>query len=174
MALSDFGRGPAIVPRPIPDYDFGMPRGFTATISHTPRRSSPAFARPVVTFLPFACLLALAACASPAFLREDIQSENPAHRILAIRAAAEARDARSVPLLVDRLEDEDRAVRFFTILALEKITGHRFGYDYAKPGADRRKAVERWRAYLRRGDSGVAAGEDGAGQTTSGMSAGSP
>lgn len=145
--------GPAIVPWPIPDYDFRMPRGFTATISHTPRRPSPILARPVVTFLPFACLLTLAACASPAFLRDDIQSENPAHRILAIRAAAEARDTRSVPLLVDRLEDEDRAVRFFAIIALDKITGHRFGYDYGKPDADRRKAVERWRAYLRRSSS---------------------
>lgn len=123
-------------------------------MSLTPRRSPPVSPRSTVIFLPFACLLALSACSSqPAFLRDDIQSENPAHRILAIRAAAEARDGRSVPLLVDRLEDEDRAVRFFAIIALDKITGHRFGYDYGKPDADRRKAVERWRAYVRRGGS---------------------
>ncbi len=143
-------------------------------MSHPLRRSLPVLPRPAIAFLPFACLIALPACASPAFLRDDIQSENPADRILAIRAVAEAGDTGSVPLLVDRLEDEDRAVRLFAILALEKITGHRFGYDYAKPNADRRRAVERWRAYVRVGGTGVAAGEDGTGQAARGLSAGSP
>ncbi len=163
------------MPWAIPDYHFWMPRGLSATTSHTSRRAPPVFPRSAVSSLPLACLLGLSTCsAPPAFIRDDIQSENPADRILAIRAAAEARDDRSVPLLVDRLEDEDRAVRFFAIIALDKITGHRFGYDYAKPDAGRRKAVERWRAYVRRGGTDVAAGEDESGQTTSGLSAGSP
>lgn len=69
---------------------------------------------------------------------------------MAIRAAGEARDEQAVPLLVDRLEDEDDAVRFFTILALEKITGERFGYDYAQPASKRARSVEQWRAYARK------------------------
>lgn len=56
-----------------------------------------------------------------------------------------------MPLLVDRLEDEDEAVRFFAIIALDKITGERLGYDYAQPAAERAKAVERWREYVQRG-----------------------
>ena len=168
------GMPQTIVPWSIPGYDFGMPRGSTATTSHMPRRSSSALAQYVVTILPFACLLTLSACASPDFYHADIQSEDPADRILAIRAVAEARDASSVPLLVDRLEDEDEAVRFFAILALEKITGRRFGYDYSMPDTARRKAVERWRAYVHQGRKGVAAGGEGTGPAEGASSAGSP
>ncbi len=101
-----------------------------------------------VVFL-FGC--ACAGCTSPVHFRANIQSENPDDRILAVFAAGEASDRESVPLLVDRLEDEDEAVRFFAIQALEKIVGQRFGYDYAKPPEERAAAVERWRAYVRDG-----------------------
>lgn len=158
--------------RPIPGYDLGMPSGFAAIMRHRPSQPSPASARLVFPFLPFACFLLVASCTSPAFIRDDIQSENPADRVLAIRAAGEARDAKSVPLLVDRLEDEDRAVRLYAILALEKITGQRFGYDYAKPDADQREAIERWRAHVRGGGVGVADGETGTGRAARGSAAG--
>jgi hypothetical protein len=94
--------------------------------------------------------------------RASIQSESASERILAIRAAGEARDRKAVPLLVDRLEDEDDAVRFFAILALEKTTGERFGYDYARPANERARSVERWRAYAREAGRG-ATGKAGVG-----------
>ena len=101
------------------------------------------------------CLLLLSfvgACESrPLSYRAAIQSANPDDRILGIRAAAEVRDRHAVPLLVDRLEDEDEAVRFFAIIALDRITGQRFGYDYALPASQRARAVELWREYVRRG-----------------------
>ncbi|MFH1419118.1 MAG: HEAT repeat domain-containing protein [Planctomycetota bacterium] len=103
------------------------------------------------TLLGFSALIA--GC-GPRPYRADIQSESVHERILGVRAAAEAKDADSVPLLVDRLEDEDDAVRFFSILALEKITGQRFGYDYASPAQQRAGSVERWRAYVRQGEHG--------------------
>lgn len=81
----------------------------------------------------------------------SIQSADPSERIRAIRVAAAAKDAQAVPLIVDRLEDEDDAVRFFAILALEAITGERFGYDYAAAASRRAAAVEVWRDYVRRG-----------------------
>jgi len=104
--------------------------------------------------------------------RASIQSESASERILAIRAAGEARDRKAIPLLVDRLEDEDDAVRFFAILALEKTTGERFGYDYAQPASERAKSVERWRAYAREAgrtplQAGVSA-RGGLEETTSG------
>ncbi len=104
---------------------------------------------PSFRFLVLLC--GCAGCATPAHFRANIQSENPDDRILAVFAAGEASDRESVPLLVDRLEDEDEAVRFFTIQALEKIVGQRFGYDYAKPPEGRAPAVERWRAFVRDG-----------------------
>lgn len=57
-----------------------------------------------------------------------------------------------MPILVNRLEDEDEAVRFFAIIALEKITGQRFGYEYSKPLAARTRSVELWREYLKSPD----------------------
>jgi HEAT repeat protein len=79
----------------------------------------------------------------------NIQSADAGERILAIQAAGQAKDQSAVPLLVDRLEDEDDAVRFFAILALDRITGQRLGFDYAQPPSRRAAAVERWRRYVR-------------------------
>jgi len=89
-----------------------------------------------------------AGCGAP---EGNIHSWNPAERVLAIRKAAVARNVHAVPLIVDRLEDEDAAVRMFAILALQEITGERFGYDYSATGSRQAAAVEAWRSYVRRG-----------------------
>lgn len=81
--------------------------------------------------------------------RSEIQSDKPTDRIRAIYKAGESRDPKAVALLVDRLEDEDEGVRLFAFLALEKITGERFDYDYASPPPMRAIAVSRWRAYVK-------------------------
>jgi hypothetical protein len=78
-----------------------------------------------------------------------IQSERPHERIRAIHQAGELRDEKAVALLVDRLEDEDEGVRFYAILALDRITGDRFGYDYAAPIDRRAESVNRWREFAR-------------------------
>jgi len=99
--------------------------------------------------------------------RAGIQAERPTDRIRAIYKAGELRDPLAVALLVDRLEDEDSGVRLYAFLALERITGKRFGYDYAALPSARAQAVDRWRTYVREryaagepasvgGDGGVA------------------
>ena len=79
---------------------------------------------------------------------EALTAPDPKLRIRAIRAAGQRRDVQVVPLLVDRLEDEDEAVRFYAIQALERITGMALGYLYYKPASHRGRAVDRWRRYL--------------------------
>lgn len=107
------------------------------------------------------CVGAGAACNSSHEVRRGINSPDALGRVLAIREAAEANDRLAVPHLVDRLEDEDEAVRLFAINALVKMTGNRFGYDYAKPADQRAGAVERWRDYVREGrHMSTGAGED--------------
>lgn len=81
--------------------------------------------------------------------RAGIQSERPTDRIRAIYKAGELRDPLAVALLVDRLEDEDEGVRLYAFLALERITGKRFEYDYAATPQSRAQAVDRWRAFVR-------------------------
>lgn len=91
-------------------------------------------------------------CASCSTRRGDLvqrlDDADPGHRIRAVVEAAETGRTDLLPRLVDRLEDEDSAVRFYAILALEKLTGSRLGYSYTAPRAERRKAVQAWREHL--------------------------
>lgn len=95
-------------------------------------------------------------CAGVRPYRAEISSDDANERILAVKAAGETKDAHAVPLLVDRLEDEDDAVRFFAIIALEKITGRRFGYDYSQPSRQRAASIVRWREYVAKGEFAAA------------------
>ncbi|RIK63484.1 MAG: hypothetical protein DCC65_15785 [Planctomycetota bacterium] len=97
-------------------------------------------------------MIALHGCTSTREYRAAIASEDVEARIRGIKMAADNRDYGAVPLIVDRLEDEDDGVRFYAILALERITGERFGYDYARISRDRAAAVQKWRLYIKRGE----------------------
>lgn len=90
--------------------------------------------------------------ASPA---RRLEAQDASERISAIielteRAQAVPAEHRSerreslIPLLVDRLDDEDEGVRFYAILALEKLTGTRLGYDYRASASTRREGIRRW------------------------------
>jgi hypothetical protein len=96
--------------------------------------------------LPLMVVVTLSSC-SPV-VRPNLNSADPQARINAIVQVANARDPQAVPLLVGLLDDDDGAVRFYAVLALEKITGTRRGYDYAAPAWRRAVAVQRWRDWL--------------------------
>ena len=96
-----------------------------------------------------ALVLALAGCGpSRTPYPESLNSNRPEERIRAAKHAAEIGDRDVIGILVDRLEDDDEAVRLFAILALEKLTGTRHGYDYHADQTLRWRAVERWRCYV--------------------------
>ncbi len=78
-----------------------------------------------------------------------LTSPDPAARIRAIRQIAEKGQSSAVPLLVNRLEDEDEAVRFYAIGALVRLTGSDQGYKYYAPERERTEAVKRWRNSVR-------------------------
>lgn len=63
----------------------------------------------------------------------------------AVRGIAEAEDRSRLPDLVKRLEDDDEVVRFYAIVALERMTGTRRGYSYAASPGQRAPAVAEWR-----------------------------
>lgn len=87
-----------------------------------------------------------------------LQHEDPSVRIEAIHRAGQVRNTGAVPFLVDRLTDSQVDVRFFTIIALEKITGKTMGYRYYDPPGKRIEAVQRWRELLDLQDEGISAG----------------
>ncbi len=98
-----------------------------------------------------ATTLVLSGCGSP-FDRKmglsDLDSPNPAVRIMAIKWAGDNKASSAIPRLVDFLHDEDTSVRFFAIEALRRITGTNNGYDYKASPQLRAEAVERWREFL--------------------------
>jgi len=92
----------------------------------------------------------------PAPTLADLENRDVTMRIRAIKWAGEKQLAEATPLLVDRLEEQDPAVRFFAIMALEKITGTKRGYDYQADAASRAAAAARWREALAQTPGGPA------------------
>jgi HEAT repeats len=84
-----------------------------------------------------------------------LQSLDPARRVVAVRTCAAARDPSLTPLVVDRLDDEDLAVRSAAIVALVRMTGERFGYSAGDPIGERDVAVRRWRRFVDQRANGV-------------------
>ena len=79
-----------------------------------------------------------------------LEDESPAVRIRAIKWAGQNGASAAVPLLVDRLMDEDQVVRFYAIESLKRITGSSYGYDYKGDAVERARAVRRWRQAIDR------------------------
>jgi HEAT repeat protein len=97
------------------------------------------------------CCLMLSGCGD-SFDRQvglaDLENPNPTIRIMAIKWAGENKIKAAVPQLVDSLEDEDAAVRFYAIEGLRRITGTDNGYDYKTSAGERAASVKRWRKFL--------------------------
>ena len=87
-------------------------------------------------------------------LSERLHSLDPNERGSAVIDIARSGDRSQLPALVECLEDDDPAVRFYTILALERMTGTRLGYSYSASAAERRAAYHAWRVYLSRQQGG--------------------
>ncbi len=97
-------------------------------------------------------LLVMAGCAGPRMgyvkFSEDIHSADPCIRVRAAIYAGNLCDSRAVPLLVDRLDDEDEAVRMAAHESLKQITKQDFGYRYYDLPSVRAVAVEQWRKWV--------------------------
>lgn len=79
---------------------------------------------------------------------KDLGSSDPTKRIKAIIAIAKEKDIKAVPLLVNRLEDEDENVRIAAIETLKELTGKDLGYRALDPLYKRAEAVKRWQEFL--------------------------
>jgi HEAT repeat protein len=77
-----------------------------------------------------------------------LASDDSAEKIPAIKRAGEQRDGRTIPLLIKELNNDDPAVRFYAIEALERITGQTLDYHYYDSEASRAAAVGRWEKWL--------------------------
>jgi hypothetical protein len=79
----------------------------------------------------------------------DLENPDMTVRIMAVKWAGDNDVFQAVPYLVDNLQNEDKALRFYSIQALSRITGKDCGYDYKASVSSRAKAVECWRDFLK-------------------------
>ena len=91
------------------------------------------------------CLL-LVGCFSPD--PKSLTSDNPASAIPAIKEAASTSDHKAIPRLIADLSENDAAIRFAAIRALQRITGETLDYRYYDEESARAPAIERWKQWL--------------------------
>ena len=84
--------------------------------------------------------------------REDpsITAIDPLNSIPAIQEAARQKDRRAIPALVHQLDNDDPAIRFYSISALRDLTGQTFGYHYFGTTDERKPSVRQWQDWLRK------------------------
>ena len=91
-------------------------------------------------------------CGTSGTRRQQLVSPYPLDRVRAAVELAEAGDAQAVDLLIELLDDRDRGVRMYAILALERLCGETYGYNYYDPELPRAAAIKRWREARQRGE----------------------
>jgi hypothetical protein len=78
----------------------------------------------------------------------SLNSDDPDLKIIAIRNCAADNDQRDIPKLVENLNSDDPAIRFYSIEALHRLTHDDFGYHYYEEEDQRAPALLRWQAWL--------------------------
>ena len=79
----------------------------------------------------------------------SVANEDPAVKIPQIRRAVDAGDRSVIPQLVNDLDSNDAAVRFYSIGALQRLTGQTYDYDWTIADRHARApAIARWRGHL--------------------------
>lgn len=106
-----------------------------------------------------ACRMPLG-CAPPTEAEyRQFEDEDPDVRISAIRQAGNHKDRQAIGYLIGCLTDPERDVRFFAIVALEKIVGKetasKMGYQHFARARLRADAVDRWRQWWQRQHDGA-------------------
>jgi hypothetical protein len=79
----------------------------------------------------------------------SVKSDDPTLKIPAIKQDAQRKNTSDVSLLVNDLDDDDSAVRFYAIEGLRRITGDDLGYRYYDDSDQRKAALDRWHEWLK-------------------------
>ena len=77
----------------------------------------------------------------------DLDNPDITVRILAVKWAGDNKVSQAVPQLIDNLQNEDKALRFYSIAALVRITNTDCGYDYKSSPSSRAKGMECWESF---------------------------
>ena len=81
--------------------------------------------------------------------KPDVAAREIDAKIPGMKRAGMEHDRSALPGLVESLNDDDPAVRMFAIVALEKFSRDRFGYEYYLDEEQRKPSIARWREWLK-------------------------
>jgi hypothetical protein len=82
--------------------------------------------------------------------KPDIKDPDPSVSIPGIKIAADRKDLSAAPELVQALNSDDPAIRFFAVGALVKFTGgEKFGYEYYYDEEQRKPSLAKWQQWLK-------------------------
>ena len=79
----------------------------------------------------------------------SIKSDDPDLKILAMKDDVANRHSTDIPTMVDDLQSDDPAIRFYAIQSLHRLTHDDLGYHYYETDDERAPAMSRWRAWLK-------------------------
>ena len=96
--------------------------------------------------LAFALVAGLSGC-GPRPVR-SVTNPDPSGAIPAIEQATQAHDRSVIPQLVKGLDNEDPAIRLYSIEGLRRMTGQTFGFRYYDDESQRQDSLNRWRQWL--------------------------
>ena len=78
---------------------------------------------------------------------ENLKNPNADIRVEALKVMVETNDQGAIPLVIDRLEDEEPGVRMFAYHALRRICGEDLGFTPYGSEVARAAEVAKWRAW---------------------------
>jgi hypothetical protein len=112
--------------------------------SHHSRRDLPASPSQIFIFLS-ALFLSGCSMAPKSFL--SMNDPTAINRARAVAYGQSEPDAVAIPVLIDRLSDDDPVVRLASHEALKRRTGQNFGYQPYIEGDELASAVQRWKTW---------------------------
>ena len=101
-----------------------------------------------IAFISIACVWISAGCSEPRG-PVSVKSDDPTLKIPAIKEDVRRKNSGDVVLLVQNLNDDDPAVRFYAIEGLRRLTGDDLGYRYYDDDEQRQAALHRWNQWLK-------------------------
>jgi hypothetical protein len=85
----------------------------------------------------------------------SVGARDPALKIPGMKRAVREKDLRTTKQLVEDLDSDDPAVRFYAINALRRLTGEDYQYRYYDDEVQRKPALAKWEEWQKQREEGA-------------------
>jgi hypothetical protein len=102
--------------------------------------------RKTVTIIALASVGCVVGCSEPTGPRV-VANPDLSVKIPSIKEGARTRDRSEINAMIDQLDSDDPAVRFYAVEGLRRATNQTLGYRYYDDEEQRKAAVARWKKW---------------------------